>query len=61
MPGEVHRLRLELGPDNVEYGVLAVVHQPEGLVVIFCQCKWDRRAYWEQEFKTLLDTVRIKT
>jgi hypothetical protein len=58
--GQVSKLRLKLDPDNERYGVLAVVNRTEGLLAIFCECKWDRLAYWDGEFKALLETVRIK-
>jgi hypothetical protein len=58
--GQVSKLRVKLDPDTVHYGVLAVVNRPEGVLAIYCECKWDRRTYWEGEFKALLHTVRLK-
>jgi hypothetical protein len=56
--GQVDRLRLELSPDNERYMRVGVVSRPEGVLAIVCECRWERRDYWEQEFKTLLATVR---
>jgi hypothetical protein len=58
--GQVSKLRLKLDADTARYGVLAVVNRPEGVLAIFCECKWDRQTYWEGEFKALLQTVRLK-
>ena len=57
-PGQVDRLKLALGPDNEKFAVLAVARRPEGILVVYGECKWDRRDYWEQEFKAFLETVR---
>ena len=57
-PGQVERLHLTLGPENEKFALLAVARRPEGVLVVYAECKWDRRDYWEQEFKALLETVR---
>ena len=57
-PGQVDRLRLILGPDSEKFGLLAVARRPEGVLVVYAECNWDRHDYWEQEFKTFLETVR---
>jgi hypothetical protein len=58
--GRVSKLRLQLDADTERYGVLAVANQPDGVLAVFCDCRWDRRAYWDQEFEALLGTVRLK-
>ena len=57
-PGQVDRLKLVLGLDNEKFALLAVARRPEGVLVVYGECKWDRRDYWEQEFKAFLETVR---
>ena len=58
--GQLNKLRLELNSEPQRYGVLAVTTLPGGVLVIYCECKWDRQVYWDQEFKSLLETIRIK-
>ena len=57
-PGQVDRLRVILGPDTEKFGLLAVARRPEGVLVVYGECKWDRRDYWQQEFEAFLETVR---
>ena len=52
------RLKLALGPDTEKFVLLAVARRPEGILVVYGECKWDRRDYWEQEFKAFMETVR---
>lgn len=59
--GEVQRLRLVLDADNERFAVLAVANQPQGVLAVWCECRWNRREYWEQEFRTVLRTVRPAT
>jgi hypothetical protein len=58
LPGHVERLRIKLDQDNEKFGLLAVAHREQGNLVIYGETKWERRAYWEQELKTLLGSVR---
>jgi hypothetical protein len=58
--GQVNKLRVALDPDNERYGLLAVVNKPTATLVIYCDCKWERRIYWDQEFKELLDSVQLR-
>jgi hypothetical protein len=60
LPGEVHTLRLKTDDEPEKLGVLAVINRPEGLVLIYAEARWERRAYWEQEFKEVLAGVHLK-
>ena len=51
-------MRIILGVDDEKFGLLAVTRQTQGVLVVYGECKGDRRDYWEQEFKALLETVR---
>lgn len=47
--------------DKVErYLVLAIVHRKENLLVLHCECKFDRRTAWEDNFTQLLASFRLK-
>jgi hypothetical protein len=56
--GRLSKFELKLGPENSRYVVLGVVHRPGEVLAVYCDCPWDRRDFWEQEFKALLETVR---
>jgi hypothetical protein len=57
-PGQSDALRLVLAPENERYARVAVVKQPDGVLALVCECRWERRGYWEEEFTALLKTVR---
>jgi hypothetical protein len=42
------------------YVQLATVLLPDGILLIQCECQWQRRGYWEQEFAVLLSTFRLE-
>lgn len=56
--GQVDRVKLELSHDHERYARIAVVSLPAGVLAIVCECRWERRDYWDQEFKSLLESVR---
>ena len=57
-PGRVEQFRLVLGPDTERFALVGVARRPEGVLVVYGKCNWDRRGYWAQEFKAFLETVR---
>jgi hypothetical protein len=54
----VDRLRLVLGGTNERYLVLAVASRPDGVLALVCECLWERKDYWEQEFNAVLGSAR---
>lgn len=40
------------------YFVIGVINQEDKTLILRCDCAWDRRDYWEQEFLYLLTTFR---
>ncbi len=56
--GQVDRYRVELGSSNERYLLLAVVNRSDGLLAIVCESRWDRRDYWELEFRAIVDSLR---
>jgi hypothetical protein len=57
--GQWARLHFKLDADTSRFGLLAVVNLPgKGALVVFCECRWERRDFWDQEFRALMETVR---
>jgi hypothetical protein len=57
--GRVVKLHVKT-PDALEHFVyLAVVHQPEQVLAIQCECDWRRRVYWEVNFKQLVREFKL--
>jgi hypothetical protein len=58
--GHLSKLRVTNDETRERYVLLAVVHQPKGVLVLMGDCDWGRRDFWEQEFLPLIQTLRIK-
>jgi hypothetical protein len=58
--GHVSRLHVKSDDGLDRYVVLAVVRRPEGVLALVFECDWSRRDFWEQEFRPLLETFRVK-
>ena len=56
--GHVTKFQVKKSPDHQKYVVLAVVRADENVLAVVCECAWERRDYWEQEFTPLLDKLR---
>jgi hypothetical protein len=57
--GQLMKLRVQNTEDGRQrYAVLGVVQAMEGTVVLWFDCDWNRRDYWEYEFIPLLETFR---
>ena len=56
--GHVVKFEVKKTADLEKYVVLAVVRQEGGVLAVACECAWDRREYWDQEFTPLLDKLR---
>ncbi len=56
--GKWARLRIGLGPDTQRFALLAVASLPKGVLALYAECRWERRDFWDQEFKDLIETVR---
>ena len=42
------------------YYLLAVLNEPDACYGILCECAWDSRAIWRQEFLDVLKTFRVR-
>jgi hypothetical protein len=59
--GHVTKLHVTNAEGRERYVVLAVVDgHPGGVVVLVCDCAWQRREMWEPEFAALLKTFQLK-
>jgi hypothetical protein len=58
-PGHLAKLHVTNGENRERYVVLGIVSRPEGVVVLKCDCDWQRRDFWEQEFTALIGTFRL--
>jgi hypothetical protein len=52
--GKLLRLQVTNTPKRIRYVVLGVVNRPEGVLAVQCECAYDQRDFWEQEFLPLL-------
>lgn len=56
--GRLVELRLEAGGENLRYLLLAVLNEPEGMVIV-CDSTWENRLIWRQDFYDLLASLRV--
>ena len=57
--GRIVKLHLT-NPDALERFVyLAVVHQPDQVLALQCECDWRRKVYWEVNFNQLVREFRV--
>ncbi len=57
--GQLVRLRIK-GDNRNRLVLLAVVAEPDYLLVLQCDCDLKRRSLWERDFEQLLKTFRWK-
>jgi hypothetical protein len=58
--GHVTKLHVTNAEGRERYVVLAIVDgHPGGVVVLVCDCAWQRREMWEPEFAVLLKSFLI--
>jgi hypothetical protein len=48
------------GAEQKEYYLLAVVNGPDGVLVLWCRCDWDRRQTWRLPLLDLAGSLRMK-
>jgi hypothetical protein len=56
--GHIAKFEAKKSADHSKYVVLGVVRQDEAVLAVVCECAWERRDYWEQEFTPLLDKLK---
>ena len=61
MRGRFIELRVQIRDKPSHYVLLAVIPQRTNkTIAISCECSWDNRLIWRQEFLDLLKTLRLK-
>ena len=58
--GKLVDLKLQFNDEPKRYQLLAVINEPEIVYVIVCDCTWESRQIWRQEFIEVLRTLRVK-
>jgi hypothetical protein len=59
-PGRILDLKLLLREEPKRYQLLAVAEGADRLIAIRCDCTWENRQIWRQDFLDLLRTFRLK-
>ena len=56
----VHVAKLQMANDDgrERFVTLAAVNQPGGVVVLWAECDWGVRDFWEQEFAAVVDSLQ---
>lgn len=58
MMTRIDRFRVLHDPGNERFVLIAVASQPDGLLALVAECRWDRKDYWEQEFRALAEAAQ---
>lgn len=57
--GALTELKLMLNDEPRRYTLLAVVHHEDKAYVIRCECIWEHRQIWQQDFRNALATLKF--
>ncbi len=57
--GALTELKLVLNDEPRRYTLLAVVHHEDKAYVIRCECIWEHRQIWQQDFRNALATLKF--
>jgi len=58
-PGWQAELKLMFNDESRRYSLLSVVHHDDKAFVIFCDCAWEHRQIWQQDFRNALATMKL--
>lgn len=59
-PGRRLELKVQRGPQPTRYVLLAATEAGDHILVVRCQCTWENRQIWRQDFLDLLGTFQVK-
>ncbi|HZZ79063.1 MAG TPA: hypothetical protein VFE62_11120 [Gemmataceae bacterium] len=59
-PGRVIELKRLFNDEPKRYFMLAVVNDPETAYGILCECSWEHRQIWRQDFLDILASMKIR-
>jgi hypothetical protein len=57
-PGYQTELKLLFNDEPRRYALLSVVHHDDKAYVILCDCAWENRQIWQQDFRNALATMK---
>jgi len=57
--GHLAKLRVRNTEERERYVVQAILHQPDYVLVLQCECDWQRQPFWEEEFTLLRKSFRF--
>src|SRR6185437_459917 len=58
--GHLSKLDVRNTDDLQRFMVLAVVNRPDSVLVLVGDCLWERRDFWDQEFMSLLKSLKVR-
>jgi hypothetical protein len=59
--GRIVELRVQDKERPLRYLMLAVIVEPERTIAVVCECSWESRLIWREDFRELLATLRVKS
>ena len=59
--GRLVELRLQDKDQPLRYLMLAVIAEPDRTIAVVCECSWDNRLIWREDFRDLLSTLQVKS
>ena len=58
--GRMIDLKLQENEKPIRYYLVAVINESDGGYAILCECAWDSRQIWRQDFLDILRSLRVK-
>lgn len=58
-PGQIVELKLALKDEPKRYAILAAVHHEDKAYVVLCDCAWEHRQIWQQDFRNAMATLKF--
>ena len=59
-PGRIVEMKVLLGDEPARYMMLAIVNEVDAALVVWCECLWDYRQMWREDFRELLSSFHIR-
>jgi hypothetical protein len=59
--GRMVELRVQDKERPLRYLMLAVIVEPDRTIAVVCECSWESRLIWREDFRDLLATLRVKS
>ncbi len=59
-PGRIGEFKLLRGDAAARFWIVAVVNDADKVVVVRCDCDWDNRQIWREDFQELLRSMKFR-